>query len=302
MARKPVTSTTRTPSARENRDELRLRTPPYEWHPALCQNGPETPGCQPKIQERHVYLDEDAARRGDYSTYDHMQARPACYGCDWIGNVSEDDESPVVESAMDHAFPGWRELPLVTACRTDASPKQKAAALDYLKTAYPAGWIERHGPVRVDRGRIGTRHVAGYAVTGGYEMAVQYPHDAECPCRRCARQRGEPTGRMAQRAVVSTATVTALCDGCKTAGAAVGGSYCDQCAAEVKAVADGHQDSVSWAVTDRPANVGHPPAEAGQLGIDWNEAPGGLQAAAFPDFAPIDPKTGRTLPVQTALF
>jgi|HubBroStandDraft_6_1064221.scaffolds.fasta_scaffold27386_13 hypothetical protein len=36
--------------------------------------------------------------------------------------------------------------------------------------------------------------------------------------------------------------------------------------------------------------------------VDWNEAPGGLQAAAFPEFAPTDPKTGRAKPEQLALL
>ena len=38
------------------------------------------------------------------------------------------------------------------------------------------------------------------------------------------------------------------------------------------------------------------------LDVDWHEAPGGLQAAAFPECAPTDPDTGRVKPEQLALL
>lgn len=52
-----------------------------DWALALChEHAPIEPGCQPAILDRHVYLDPT-----DYSTFQHMEYRAACHGCDWTG-------------------------------------------------------------------------------------------------------------------------------------------------------------------------------------------------------------------------
>lgn len=49
-----------------------------------------------------------------------------------------------------------------------------------------------------------------------------------------------------------------------------------------------------FAAASGPAEIAEP--------VQWVEAVGGLQAAAFPEFAPKDPKTGRIKPEQLALI
>lgn len=162
--------------------------PPYEWRVALthvpCS---PTEGCQPAVLERYVYRDEEAARRGDYGTYDHCEHRGACWGCAWRGPV-RDRENDATEDAHDHAFPGWRELPAVDPLPSrDNAPEEgrlRDRAARQVALIYPAGWAERCGPTISWRSEGASRHVPGRGLFGGYDMGRVRPGDPSATADR----------------------------------------------------------------------------------------------------------------------
>jgi hypothetical protein len=115
--------------------------------------------------------------------------RGVCFGCGWSGPIRADWEGGghvAVEDAHDHAFPGWRELPVVPKRPQESETSQagrKAMQRWYetVSAAYPEGWLESGGPIRTDRGPIGslgTRHVPGATGWGGYDLSAT-PIDAQ---------------------------------------------------------------------------------------------------------------------------
>jgi hypothetical protein len=140
-------------------------TAPWDWAVALChEHAPTAPGCQPAVLDRHVYLDPT-----DYSTFQHMEYRAACHGCDWIGDIVP-EECAATELAHDHAFPGWRNLPALVPARPYHPQRLRSDVLRFVGRLYPPGWIERHGPTLVVRSG---RSVPVYSPTGGFEMAIE---------------------------------------------------------------------------------------------------------------------------------
>lgn len=131
---------------------------------------PREPGHQPKIESRMVF--------GDAGIFDYKATlyRAACYGCGWHslqGGGVADDERAAVEQAHDHAFPGWRDVPIITPARELTSTRaEKLDVMRVIDRLYPSGWIDRRGPIRVYRDVGMDRHVPGLAPTGGYEMGV----------------------------------------------------------------------------------------------------------------------------------
>jgi hypothetical protein len=119
------------------------------------------PGCRPGIGWR-------PARPPD-PPRPHLLYQGSCYGCDWKG-PERPAENPAVEDAHDHAWPGWRSLPLMPSV-----PCNDAAAAAWLARArrvYPVGWVDGGGPVRTLRGSpvTGRHHESG--LWGGYSMGV----------------------------------------------------------------------------------------------------------------------------------
>ena len=100
--------------------------------------------------------------------------RGACLHCTWEGPL-RDGENAAAEDAHDHAWPGWRELPLVPRRPDTASNSQKTSAalrnwIARVNAAYPAGWLEASGPIRTSRSTYGTRHVPNHTGFGGYDL------------------------------------------------------------------------------------------------------------------------------------
>jgi hypothetical protein len=104
--------------------------------------------------------------------------RGACRNpaCNWESGPVE-DENEAAEAAMDHAWPGWRDVPIVprwpghgtskAAKAADAAWQAKAIGL------YPADWLDLGGPVRTYRTPPSVRHRGDYATPwGGYDMGV----------------------------------------------------------------------------------------------------------------------------------
>ncbi|MFC4060202.1 DUF6349 family protein [Planomonospora corallina] len=95
--------------------------------------------------------------------------RATCPACGHKGPVRS-SANEAVEDGCDHAYPGWRELPVVVPrpFKETHRPRWEADC----RAAYPPGWFDREGPVREYRGGGGMRHVPGLAPGGGYCMAV----------------------------------------------------------------------------------------------------------------------------------
>ncbi|KAA9379684.1 hypothetical protein F5972_08510 [Microbispora cellulosiformans] len=113
----------------------------------------------------------------------HLRYRSFCDGCGHAGPIRS-GEGEAVEDGHDHAFPGWRGMPVLVHCpyNIDSSSKKKIAKWEAdARRAYPEGWFERGGPVLEWRGSAGTRHVPGRAPGGGYAMAVVRPDRPDRP-------------------------------------------------------------------------------------------------------------------------
>lgn len=93
--------------------------------------------------------------------------RGACLHCDWEGDVQA-EENTAAEDAHDHAWPGWRDLPIVP--RRPENQKAQPRWIETVTNAYPTGWLESGGPIRTKRGQHGTRHVPNHTGFGGYDL------------------------------------------------------------------------------------------------------------------------------------
>ncbi len=67
-----------------------------------------------------------------------------------------DHESDAIEAGLDHAWPGWRALPVVAERPHHGKPEIQSW-LDTAAAAYPAGWVKAGGPVRTARPPYATR-------------------------------------------------------------------------------------------------------------------------------------------------
>ena len=111
--------------------------------------------------------------REECSCVGHLVYRAACLHCPWEGEV-RDGENDAAEDAHDHAWPGWRELPLVAKRPEAGTSKKQTDAMqrwiDAVNDVYPDGWLEAGGPIRTARGHYGTRHVPNATGFGGYDL------------------------------------------------------------------------------------------------------------------------------------
>ncbi|MDX3100494.1 DUF6349 family protein [Nonomuraea angiospora] len=133
--------------------------------------GPDGGHCRvtirrPRLGGRGFGKPGDDPARWRYRSY--------CGGCGHEG-PDRTSEKDAVEDGHDHAYPGWREMPIV-AHRPHTHKRGPIARWEAaVAAAYPAGWLERQGPVLELRHGLGSRHVPGLAPGGGYLMAVMRP-------------------------------------------------------------------------------------------------------------------------------
>lgn len=66
-----------------------------------------------------------------------------------------DRENDAAQAGMDHAWPGWRTLPVVAGKPHD--DREARRWLDTVTAAYPPGWVTSGGPVRTARPQYATR-------------------------------------------------------------------------------------------------------------------------------------------------
>lgn len=94
-----------------------------------------------------------------------------CSHCSWhfIG-----DESTATEAWHDHAFPGWRDLPVLPrSLRGQLGTRKMTPQLEeWFEQNYPAHFRTPGAPIRTTREYRGTRHVPNYSPFGGYDLSV----------------------------------------------------------------------------------------------------------------------------------
>ncbi len=80
----------------------------------------------------------------------------------------------MVEAWHDHAFPGWRQLPILPAkLRGQMGTRKMTPKLEeWLEANYPPEFRVAGAPILTDRGGSGTRHVPSYSPYGGFDLSV----------------------------------------------------------------------------------------------------------------------------------
>lgn len=99
-----------------------------------------------------------------------IKYRPRCNTCGWRIPGRYERHTDAVEAALDHAWPSWRELPVLEPVPSFSQPDEewKAAAL----AVYPKGWLEAGGPVKTLAGDPSLRHRQYGSPWGGFEVAA----------------------------------------------------------------------------------------------------------------------------------
>jgi hypothetical protein len=95
-----------------------------------------------------------------------------CATCQW--HIITESEEAAVEAWHDHAFPGWRDLPVLPGqLRGKMGTSKMTPKLDaWFQEHYPAAFRVPGAPIRTWRQQYGTRHVAGYSPYGGYDLSA----------------------------------------------------------------------------------------------------------------------------------
>jgi hypothetical protein len=100
-----------------------------------------------------------------------LLTKVVCDGCSWhhIGT-----ESQAVEAWHDHAFPGWRDLPMfpVKLRGQMGSRELTAKRKAWLNANYPIEFRTPLAPILTSRQKFGHRHVPGYSPYGGFDLAA----------------------------------------------------------------------------------------------------------------------------------
>jgi hypothetical protein len=149
----------------------------HGWHtPGSEGSTAATESCRPAVLTAQLRCHHDNNRHHKCCCVGDLVSRAACTGCDWEGEL-HGDVAAAAEDAHDHAWPGWRALPVVPRPPEHGShPKLQARLAEWVENVnafYPHGWLESGGPIRTDRARMGTRHVPEATGFGGWDMAVR---------------------------------------------------------------------------------------------------------------------------------
>jgi Family of unknown function (DUF6349) len=149
----------------------------HAWTVHISCPDTATERCQPTVLSADLRCDCD--RFDDHCEscccIGELRYRGACRGCDWEGDPRA-EENRAAEDACDHAWPGWRDLPVVPSVPDER--KSRARWVERVAALYPLAWLEDGGPIRTSRSKYGTRHVPSRTPFGGYDLAVA---DAQGP-------------------------------------------------------------------------------------------------------------------------
>jgi hypothetical protein len=139
----------------------------HAWRPACGFPGgayAATDTCRPAVLTADLRCDHHDQQCGCVG---ELVYRGACLHCDWEGEVRA-GENTAAEDAHDHAWPGWRDLPIVP--RRPENQKARPRWIETVNDVYPTGWLASGGPIRTARQQYGTRHVPNRTGFGGYDL------------------------------------------------------------------------------------------------------------------------------------
>lgn len=106
----------------------------------------------------------------DCSCVGDLSYMAICEPHDW--HVIAGDENAAVEGWHDHAFPGWRDLPIVPIRLRDTDKiGTSKATRQWIERHYPKTMQTVGAPVITERRPYGTRHVPGRSPWGGYDIS-----------------------------------------------------------------------------------------------------------------------------------
>ncbi|MER7043642.1 DUF6349 family protein [Streptomyces jumonjinensis] len=110
--------------------------------------------------------------------------RGGCLSCLWEGRPHTGGGSNralncAVEDAHDHAFPGWRDLPVVPDLKSSGSPYGSQRLWRQTADLYPADWLDRGAPRLVRARRRGDAHDPPSLSSPRYELRVASPRRQE---------------------------------------------------------------------------------------------------------------------------
>lgn len=158
---------------------------PHDWDQYIWYFGITYPGWGFRRDRRDFQLSELEhlptilsrwpAWQGHKSAY-----RAACLGCGWVeeGDTTSvgypwQGAEPSVETAHDHAWPTWRELPVLQRSSREAGSLTETQIETYERAYLEKRWPSRlltGAPMLTERSGMGTRHVPGVNPWGGYDL------------------------------------------------------------------------------------------------------------------------------------
>mgnify|MGYP001434175106 FL=1 len=117
------------------------------------------------------YLAAEWEKIGPCSCVGDLLYQANCPDCRWHHIGSEND---VVLAWHDHAWPGWRDLPVLPAkLRGQMGTRQMTPKLAaWLDANYPPEFRVDGAPIVTDRGGVAGRCVPGYSPFGGFDISA----------------------------------------------------------------------------------------------------------------------------------
>lgn len=144
----------------------------HMWH-----RYPWGPQAMPRVRGHQltVYAASVSCRGRDHDHQDeplpagNERFQAICAPCGW--RLISEELDTVIETMHDHAFPGWRDLPVVPRKCTGIPPRGRDPLREWVEANYPAHWQQPGHPIITERGGIGTRHVPDRSPWGGYDLS-----------------------------------------------------------------------------------------------------------------------------------
>jgi hypothetical protein len=141
----------------------------HMWHSAVTLGH-----ANDTTEEHDLYIVSADLRcdhyRADCCCVGSLLYRAICVDCRWQHTGTE---KTVVEAWHDHAWPGWRNLPVVPAsiARTDDQNRPTKKFHAWITEHYPTSWQVPGAPIITERASHGTRHVNGRSPWKGFDLS-----------------------------------------------------------------------------------------------------------------------------------
>lgn len=176
--------------------EFNSLTESHGWHAWFGVVDAEPEYCQAVVMDAELRCDCDDHYASRCQNLGDLVYRGACRLCDWEAAHFWDDENLAAEDALDHAWPGWRDLRVVLPIPDDA--KKRAVWVAQVNEIYPPGWLEQGGPIITMREYMGHRHVPGRTPFGGYDVGRIRPGSEQEWKERLAFVQADLTQKLAE--------------------------------------------------------------------------------------------------------